>query len=84
MALGHGPSNSTKIDSNASLLTTSTSPIIDHHAEVSQPMGSSMATVKELLEDPHIQPGMLRSTLSAVISLFTPSKLTPLTDNSNQ
>ena len=42
-----------------------------------------MATLKELLEDPHIQPGMMRSALSAVTSLFTPSKLTPLTDNSD-
>ena len=42
-----------------------------------------MATVKELLEDPHIQPGMMRSTLNAVTSLFTPSKLTPLSDNSD-
>ena len=40
-----------------------------------------MATVKELLEDHHIQPDMMKSELSAVTSLFTPSKLTPLTDN---
>ena len=35
-----------------------------------------MAMVKELLEDPHIQPGMMGSALSAVTSLFTPSKST--------
>ena len=33
-----------------------------------------MATVKDLLEDPHIQPMMLHSALSAVTSLFTPNK----------
>ena len=32
--------------------------------------------VKELLEDPHIQPGMMQSALSAVTSLFTLSKST--------
>ena len=83
MALGHEHSNNTTIDANAPLMTTPTSPIIDHHAEVSQLEGSSMATVKELLEEPHIQPGMMRSTLSVVTSLFTPSKLNPLTDNSD-
>ena len=75
-ALGHGPTNST-IDANAPLMTTPTSPIMEHHVEVSQLEGSSMAMVKELLEDPHIQPGMMRSALSAVTSLFTPNKLTP-------
>ena len=82
-ALGHGPSNSTTIDANAPLMTTPTSPIIDHHAEVNQHEDSSMGTVKELLEDPHILPGMMTFTLSAVTSLFTPSKLTPSTDNSD-
>ena len=33
-----------------------------------------METVKELLEDPKIQPGMMQSALNAVTSLFTPSK----------
>ena len=54
-ALGHGPTNSTTIDSNTLLMTTPTSPIMEHQVEVSQPEGSSMVTVKELLEDPHIQ-----------------------------
>ena len=49
---GHGPSNSTTIDSNTSLMTTPTSPIKEHHVEMSQPEGSRMVTVKELLEDP--------------------------------
>ena len=80
MAFGHWPSNSTTIDANAPLMTT---PIIDHHAEVNQPEGSSVATVKELLEDPYIQPGMMGSTLCVVTSLFTSGKLTPLTDNSD-
>ena len=83
MALGHGPRNSTTRDANAPLMTAPTSPIIDHPAKVSQLEDSSMATVKELPEDSCIQPGMMRSTLSSVTSLFTPRKLTLLTDNSD-
>ena len=45
---GHSPTNSTTIDSNIPLMTTPTSPIMEHHVEVSQPEGSSMAMVKEL------------------------------------
>ena len=37
--------------------------------------------VKELLEDPHIQPGMMWSALSAVTSLFTPNKTTQLPES---
>ena len=59
-------------------MTTPSSPIIDHHVEMSQPEGSSMATVKELLEDPQIQPSMMQSALSAITSLFTPNKTTQL------
>ena len=66
-ALGHGPTNSTTIDTNAPLMTTPTSPKMEHHVEVSQLEGSSMAIVKGLLEDSHIQPGMMRSTLRVVI-----------------
>ena len=33
-----------------------------------------MMTVKELLEDLQIQPGMMQSALSAVTSLFNPKK----------
>ena len=83
MVLGHSPSNSITIDATAPLMTTPTSLIIDHHAEVSHAVGSSMATVKELLEDAHIKPDMMRSALSVVTLLLTPSKLTPLTDNSD-
>ena len=72
--LGHGPTNSTTIDSNTPLMTTPTNPIMEHHVEVSQPEGSSMVMVKELLEDPHIQPGMMQSALHAVTSLFTHNK----------
>ena len=53
-------------------MATPTSPIMEHHVEVSQPEGSSMVIVKELLEDPHIQPQMMWSALSAVTSLFLP------------
>ena len=35
-----------------------------------------MATVKELLKDPQIQPGLMQSALNAITSLFTPSKTT--------
>ena len=49
---------------------------MDHHVQVKHPEGSSMVTVKELLEDPHIQPRMMQSALSAVTSLFTPNKPT--------
>ena len=73
---GHGPSNSTTIDSNTPLMTTSTSPIMEQHVEMSQLEGSSMATVKELLEDPQIQPSMMQSVLNSITSLFTPSKTT--------
>ena len=77
-ALGNGPTNSTTIDANASILT---SPILEHHVEVSHPEGSSIATVKDVLEEPQIQPGMMQSTLSVVTSLFTPSKLPSTVDN---
>ena len=84
MGLGHGLSKSTTIDANAPLMTTPTNPIIDHHAEVSQLEGSSMATRKELLDSPYIQSGMMRSALSVVTSLFIPSNLTLSTDKSDQ
>ena len=70
------PSNNTTIDSNTPLMTTPTSPIMEHHVEMSQSEGSSMATVKELLEDQQIQPSMMQSALTAITSLFTPSKAT--------
>ena len=57
--LGHDSTNSTAIDPKIPLMTTPTSPIIDHHVEVNQPEGSSMVMVKDLLEDPHIQPRMM-------------------------
>ena len=40
-----------------------------------------MATVKDFLEEPQIQPGMMQSMLSVVTSLFTPSKLPSTGDN---
>ena len=52
-ALGNGPTNNTTVDANAPIITTPTSPIMEHHVEVSHPEGSSMVTVKDLLEDPH-------------------------------
>ena len=58
-ALGNGPTNSTTIDANAPILTTFTSPIMEHHIQVSHLEGSSMATVTDLLEDPQIQPEMM-------------------------
>ena len=82
-ALGNGPTNSTTIDANAPTLMTPISLIMEHHVEVSHAEGSSMATVKDLLEDPQIQPGMMQSALSAVTFLFTPSKL-PSTGDNNQ
>ena len=82
-ALGNGPMNSTTIDANTPVMMTPTSPIIDHHVEVSHPEGSSIATVKELMEDPHIQLGMMQSAFSVVTSLFTPSKLTPSAGDNN-
>ena len=74
-ALGNDPTYSTSIDANAPILMTPSSPIMECHVEVSYPEGSSMTTVKDLLEDPQIQPGMMWSTLSTVTSLSTPSKL---------
>ena len=40
-----------------------------------------MTTVKDLLEDPQIQPGMMQSILCVVTSLFTPSKIPFAGDN---
>ena len=57
-------------------MTTPTSCIMNHHVEVNQPEGSSMVILKDLLEEPHIQPGIMQSALSAVTSLFTPNKST--------
>ena len=37
-----------------------------------------MEMVKELLEDPKIQPSMMQSALNAITSLFTPSKTVQL------
>ena len=79
--LGHGLNNSTTIVSNTPIMTTPTSPIMDHHVDVNQPEGSSMVMVKELLEDPHIQPGMTCLALSAVTSLFTSNKQTQLPES---
>ena len=62
-------------------MTTPTSPIMEHNVKVSQLEGSNMTMEKELLEDPQIQPGMKRSALSVVTSLFTPNKLTPTAQN---
>ena len=76
-----GPANNTTIGAKVPILTTPTSPIMECHDEVRYPEGSSIAMVKDLLEDPHIQPGMMRSKLSTVISLFTPSKVTSTGDN---
>ena len=76
-----GPTNSTTIDAKIAILTTPTSPIMECHDEVRHPEGSSIATVKDLLEDTHIQPGMMRSALNMVTSLFTPSKVTSSGDN---
>ena len=71
------------IGPNTPLMTTPTSPIVDHHVEVNQPEGSSMATIKDLLEDPHIHHGMMQSALSAVTSLFTPNKSTQLPESND-
>ena len=76
-----GPANSTTIGAKVPILTIPTSPIMECHDEVRYPEGSSIAMVKDLLEDPHIQPGMMRSKLSTVTSLFTPSKVTSTGDN---
>ena len=78
---GHGPTNSTTFDSNTPLMTTPTSPIMEQHVEMTQLEGSSMVTVKELLEDSHIQPSMMQSVLSAVTSIFTPNKPTQLPES---
>ena len=59
-----GPTNSTTVDAKVPILTTPTSPIMECHDEVRHPEGSSIATVKDLLEDTHIQPGVIQSTVS--------------------
>ena len=58
-APGTGPTNSSTIDANAPIMTPPTSPIMEHHVEVRHPEGSSMGTVKDLLEDSQIQLGMM-------------------------
>ena len=80
-ALGNGPMNSISINANAPILMTPTSPIMGCHVEVNHSEGSSMTTVKDWLEDPQIQPGMMWSVLSTVTSLFTPNKLPSAGDN---
>ena len=59
LALGHGPTNRTAIDHKTPLMTTPTSPIIDHYVEVNQPEGSSMVMVKDLFKNHHIPPRMI-------------------------
>ena len=61
-------------------MTTPTSPIMEHHVEVSQLEGSSMAMIKESLEDLHVQPGMMQSALGAVTLCFTPNKSTQMSE----
>ena len=80
-APGTGPTNSTTIDAKVPILTTPTSPIMECHEEVQHLENSSIATVKDLLQDPQIQPGMMQSVLSAVTSLFITSKLPYPGDN---
>ena len=76
-ALGNGPTNSTTLDANAPIMTIPTSPIMEHHVEVRPPRGVlALSQSRNLLEDPHIQPGMMWSALGVVASLFTPNKLT--------
>ena len=77
-ALGNGPTTSTTTDVNAPTLMN---PMMEHHVEVGHPEGSSQATVKDFLEDPQIQPGMMQLALSVVTSVFTPSKLPSTGDN---
>ena len=81
--LGHGPTNSTAIDPNTPLMTTPTSPIMDHPVEVNKPEGSNIAMAKDLLEDPHIQPRMMQSALGTVTSPFTQNKSTQLTESND-
>ena len=78
---GTGPTKSMTINLNAPILRTLTSPIMDHDVEARHPEGASMTMVRELLEDPQMQLGMMQSTLSAVTSLFTPSNIVPTGDN---
>ena len=78
---GTGPTNSMSINLNVAILLTPTSPTMDHDVEARHPEGASMTTVKELLEDPQIQLGMMQSALSTVTSPFTPSKILPTGDN---
>ena len=59
VAPGTGPTNSTNMDAKVPILTTPTSPIMECHDEVRHQESSSIPTVKDLLEDPHIQPGMM-------------------------
>ena len=51
-ALGTGPTNITTIDANMPVMMTPTSPIMEHHVEVRHLEGSSIVTVKELLDNP--------------------------------
>ena len=47
-------------------MTMPTSPIMEHHVEISQLEGSTIVTVHEL------QPSMMQSALNAIIFIFTP------------
>ena len=53
---GHGPSNSTTIDSNTPLMTTPASPIVEHQVEMSQSDGSRMEQLKNYWRTPKYNP----------------------------
>ena len=54
-----GLTNTITIEAKVPILTAPTSPIVGHHDEVRHLEGARIATVKDLLEDPQIQPGMM-------------------------
>ena len=80
-APGSSPTNSATIDAKVLILMTpqALSWSIMWRQETERAL--SIVTVKELLADPQIQPGMMQFMLNAVTFLFTPSKATSTGDN---
>ena len=57
IAPGMGLTNTTTVEAKVPILTTPSSPFVEHHDEVRHLEGARIATVKDLLEDPKFNQG---------------------------
>ena len=71
-----GPTNITAMTFDTSPINILTSPIIEHHVDMSQSESSndSEDTLKDILADPKIAPGMMQFALNVVSSLLSPKR----------